>query len=58
MVLLEGMSIARLLYGLDNRLVDAEGDGDAEQGKQQVGGHTDDAEGCQWQQQQHRQTEH
>lgn len=52
------MSLARFLYGLDDRLVDAEGDGDAQQGQQQVGDHTDDAEGCQRQQQQHRQTEH
>ena len=47
MVLLEGMSIAGLLHSLDDGLVDAEGDGDTKQGKQQVGGHTDDAEGGQ-----------
>ena len=57
-VLLEGVSIAGLLHGLDDRLVDAEGDGDAEQSQQEVGGHADDAEGCQRQQQQHGQTEH
>lgn len=58
LVLLEGVSVAGLLHGLDDRLVDAEGDGDTEQGEQQVGHHTDDAEGCQGQKQQHRQTEH
>ncbi len=41
------MSLAGLLHGLDDRLVDAEGDGDAEQGQQQVGDHADDTEGCQ-----------
>lgn len=57
-VLLEGVSIAGLLHSLDDRLVDAEGDGDAEQSQQQVGSHTDDTEGCQRQQQQHGQTKH
>lgn len=56
-VLLERMSFAGLLYSLDNGLVDAESDGDTKQGQQQVGDHTDDAEGCQRQQQQHRHTE-
>lgn len=58
LVLLEGVSIARLLHGLDDRLVDAEGDGDTEQGQQQVGNHTDDAEGRQRQQQQQGQTKY
>lgn len=52
------MSLAGLLHGLDDGLVDAEGDGDAEQGQQQVGCHADDAEGCQRQQHQHGQPEH
>lgn len=52
------MSIAGLLHGLDDRLVDAEGDGDTEQGQQEVGGHADEAEGCQRQQQQQGQPEH
>lgn len=56
--LLEGVSVAGLLHGLDNRLVDAEGDGDAEQCQQQVGGHADEAEGRQRQQQQHGHAEH
>lgn len=56
-VLLERMSLAGLLYSLDNGLVDAESDGDTKQGQQQVGDHADDAEGCQRQQQQHRHTE-
>lgn len=47
LILLEGVPIARLLHGLDDRLVDAEGDGDTEQGQQQVGDDADDAEGCQ-----------
>lgn len=46
-VLLEGVALGRLLHGLNNRFVDAEGDGDAQQRKQQVGDHTNDAEGCQ-----------
>lgn len=58
LVLLEGVPIAGLLHGLDNRLVDAEGDGDTEQGQQQVGDDADNAEGCQRQQQQHGQAEH
>lgn len=58
LILLEGVPIAGLLHGLDDRLVDAEGDGDTEQGQQQVGDDADDAEGCQWQQQQHGQAEH
>ena len=58
MVLLEGVSLAGLLHCLDDRLVDAEGDGDTEQGQQQVGGHADDTEGCQRQQQQHGQPKH
>lgn len=57
MVLLERMSLAGLLYSLDNRLVDTESDSDTKQGQQQVGDHADDAEGCQRQQQQHRHTE-
>lgn len=52
------MPLARFLHGLDDGLVDAEGDGDAQQGQQQVGDHADDAEGCQRQQQEHRQTKH
>ena len=47
LILLEGVPIAGLLHGLDDRLVDAEGDGDTEQGQQQVGDDADDAEGCQ-----------
>lgn len=53
---LEGMSVAGLLHSLDYRLVDAKGDGDAEEGKQQVGDDADDAERCQREQQQHGQT--
>lgn len=56
-VLLERMSVAGLLYSLDNRLVDAESDGDTKQRQQQVGDHADNAESCQRQQQQHRHTE-
>lgn len=52
------MSVAGLLHGLDHRLVDAEGDGDAEQGEQQVGHHADDAEGGQRQQHQHGHAKH
>lgn len=55
-VLLKRMSLAGLLYSLDNRLVDTESDSDTKQGQQQVGDHADDAEGCQRQQQQHRHT--
>lgn len=51
---LEGMPLAGLLNGLDHGLVDAEGDGDTEQSEEQVGDHTDDAEGRQRQQQQQR----
>lgn len=43
---LERMPVAGLLNSLDHRLVDAEGDGDAEQSEEQVGDHADDAEGC------------
>lgn len=58
LLLLEGVSLVGLLHSLDDRLVDAERDGDAEQGQQQVGDHADYAEGCQWQQQQHGHTKH
>lgn len=54
---LEGVSITGLLHSLDDRLVDAEGDGDAEEGEQQVGDHADDAERSQGEQQQHGQAE-
>lgn len=56
-VLLERVSFIGLLHSLDHRLVDAEGDGDAEQSQQQVGGHADDAEGCERQQHQQGQAE-
>lgn len=49
---LERMSIIRLLHSLDDRLVDAERDGDTEQGQQQVGDHADHAKRCQRKQQQ------
>lgn len=55
---LEGVSLAGLLNSLDHRLVDAEGDGDTEQGEQQVGHHADDAECRQREQQQHRHAKH
>lgn len=54
---LEGVSITGLLHSLDDGLVDAEGDGDAEEGEQQVGDHADDAERSQGEQQQHGQAE-
>lgn len=57
-VLLERVTVAGLLHSLDHRLVDAEGDGNTEQGEQQVGDHADDTEGCQRQQQQHGHTKH
>lgn len=56
-VLLERVSLIGLLHSLDHRLVDAEGDGDAEQSQQQVGDHADDAEGCERQQHQQGQAE-
>lgn len=56
-VLLEWVSLIGLLHSLDHRLVDAEGDGDAEQSQQQVGDHADDAEGCERQQHQQGQAE-
>lgn len=52
------MSLIRLLYGLNDRLVDSEGDGDTEQGEQQVRHHTDDAERGQRREHQHRASEH
>lgn len=58
LVLLKGVTLGGLLHSLDHRLIDAEGDGDAEKGQQQVGDHTDDAERCERQQHQHGQTEH
>lgn len=54
---LEGMSVAGLLHSLDDRLVDAKGDGDTEEGEQQVGDDADDAECSQRQQHQHGQAE-
>lgn len=48
----ERMPLLRLLHSLDDRLVDAEADGDGEQGQHQVGHHADHAEGSQGQQQQ------
>lgn len=56
-VLLERVPLIGLLHSLDHRLVDAEGDGDAEQSQQQVGDHADDAEGCKRQQHQQGQAE-
>lgn len=52
------MAVAGLLHCLHDGLVDAEGDGDTEQRQQEVGGHADEAEGGQRQQQQHGQPEH
>lgn len=57
-VLLEGVSFAGLLHGLDDGLVDAEGDGDAEQCQEQVGDHADHAERCQRQQQEQGNAKH
>lgn len=54
---LEGVPVAGLLHGLDHGLVDAEGDGDAEEGEQQVGDDADDAERRQREQHQHGQAE-
>lgn len=51
------MSVTGLLHSLDYRLVDAKGDGDAEEGEQQVGDDADDAERRQRKQQQHGQAE-
>ena len=56
--LLEGVSVVGLLHGLDDSLVDAEGDGDTEQGKEQVGDNADDAERRQGQERQQGQAEH
>lgn len=50
------MTVAGLLHSLDYGLVDAKGDGDAEEGQQQVGDDADDAERCQREQHQHGQT--
>ncbi len=52
------MSFAGLLHGLDDRFVDAERDGDTEQGQQQVGDHADHAKRCQRKQQQQRHAKH
>lgn len=42
--ILKRVSLIRLLYSLNDGLVDSEGDGDAEQGEQQVRYDTDDTE--------------
>lgn len=55
---LEGMSFAGLLHSLDDGFVDAERDGDTEQGQQQVGDHADHAKRCQRKQQQQRHAKH
>lgn len=51
------MSVTGLLHSLDHRLVDAKGDGDAEEGEQQVGHDADDAERSQRKQQQQGEAE-
>lgn len=51
------MPVTGLLHSLDYRLVDAKGDGDTEEGEQQVGDDADDAERSQREQQQHGQAE-
>lgn len=57
-VLLEGVSFAGLLHGLDDRFVYTEGDGDAEQCQEQVGDDADHAERCQRQQQEQGNAKH
>lgn len=57
-VLLKGVSVAGLLHGVDDGLVDTEGDGDAEQCQEQVGDDADHAECCQRQQQQQGNAKH